>query len=138
MIARINCKTNYDSLIKKISDDYGNDPHLVKAIINVESNFNTKAHNTRGEDSRGLGQINAPTAIALGITDLKSLFRPEINIEVMNKLICDLKKRHFITQDIIAAYNAGSVKANRAGYYINTAYVLNVYSRYLAYSILEV
>jgi len=96
------------------------------------------AHNTRGEDSRGLGQINAPTAIALGVTDLDSLFKPEINIETMNKLICDLKKRHQTTQDIIAAYNAGSVRQTKAGYYVNTAYVLNVYSRFLSYSILNI
>lgn len=138
MLARIKVSTNYDSLIKKISNDHGNNPHLVKAIIKIESNFNPSAHNTRGEDSRGLGQINAPTAIALGIIDLDSLFKPEINIETMNILILDLKKRYQSTQDIIAAYNAGSVKKDKRGFYINTSYVLNVYSRFVAYSILDV
>jgi len=138
MIARINTKTQYDDIIKLISNDHGNNPHLVKAIIKVESNFRTLAHNTKGEDSRGLGQINAPTAIALGVTDLDSLFKPEINIVVMNQLLTDLKKRHQTTQDIIAAYNAGKVRRTKKGYYRNTAYVMNVYSRFLAYSILDV
>ena len=136
MIARINIKTKYDDLIKLISNDHGNNPNLVKAIIKIESNFNTMAHNTRGEDSRGLGQINAPTALALGVTDLDSLFKPEINIVVMNQLLTDLKKRYQTTQDIIAAYNAGKVRMTKKGYYRNTAYVINVYSRFLAYSIL--
>ena len=138
MIARINIKTKYDDLIKIISNDHGNNHHLVKAIIKVESNFRTLAHNTKGEDSRGLGQINAPTAIALGVTDLDSLFKPEINIVVMNQLLTDLKKRYQTTQDIIAAYNAGKVRMTKKGYYRNTTYVLNVYSRFIAYSILDV
>jgi len=138
-MAKINIATSYDDMIRDISNAYGNNPHLVKAIIKVESGFNPNAHNlTSKEDSRGLGQINAPTAISLGVLDLNKLYDPEYNIRIMNKLIMDLKKRYTDTKDIIAAYNAGSVKVAESGSYINSTYVLNVYSRFLAYSILEI
>ena len=126
-------------MINKISFSYGNNPHLVKAIIKVESNFDPNAHNkTEKENSRGLGQINEPTAIALGVLDLERLFESEYNIEIINELILDLKKRYTTSTDIIAAYNAGSVRKTKQGFYINSGYVLNVYSRFLAYSVLEI
>lgn len=138
MIFRVNIKTKYDPIIKEISEAHGNSPDLVKALIKVESNFNPKAHNkTEKEDSRGLGQINSPTAISLGFSP-DSLFDPETNIKAMNKLLLDLKKRHDNILDLIASYNAGSVKLNKLGFYINSGYVLKVYSRYLAYSLLTI
>jgi len=137
MIARINCATEFDSLINKISRAYGNNPALVKAIISAESSFNPSAHNTRGEDSRGLGQINADTARALGVHDLTTLFEPETNVMVMNKLLVDLKNRYSHILDIISAYNAGRPLL-KDGFYVNSNYVLKVYSRYLAYSVLMI
>ena len=135
MYARVRVETEFDSLIKTISEKHGNNWHLVKAIIRAESSFNPNAHNTRGEDSRGLGQINAGTAINLGVTDLDSLFDPTVNIITMNKLLDDLESRYDSTLDIISAYNAGRpLKEN--GWYGNSQYVLKVYSRFLAYSIL--
>ena len=74
MLARVSISTEYDDLIKKISIQHGNSPALVKALIKVESGFDPAAHNTSGEGSRALGQINAPTARDLGVTDLNSLF----------------------------------------------------------------
>lgn len=139
MTARVKVKTEYDDMISDISLVYGNNPHLVKAIIKIESDFNPKAHRkTTKEDSRGLGQINEPTAISLGVVNLDDLFRPEYNIEIINKLLIDLKKRFPGMTDIIAAYNAGRVIKTKQGYYVNSSYVLNVYSRFLAYSILEI
>lgn len=138
MLYKVNMKTEYDDMIREISIKHANSPALVKAIIRAESNFNSKAHNTNGEDSRGLGQLNAGTALALGVTDLNTLFVPEINVEVMNRLLDDLKKRYSSLLDIISAYNAGRPLVNDEGDYINSAYVLKVYSRYLAYSVLMV
>ena len=104
MGARVKIRTKYDRLIKSISMDLNNNPHLVKAIIKVESGFNTLAHRvTSKEDSRGLGQINKPTAISLGVLDLEKLFEPAYNIGIMNMLLLDLKKRYSSTTDIIAA-----------------------------------
>ncbi|MBA7624764.1 Membrane-bound lytic murein transglycosylase C [subsurface metagenome] len=139
MAARIKIKTKYDDLIKDISRKYGNNPQLIKALIKIESNFNPNAHRvTSKEDSRGLGQINKPTAIALGVINLNYLFDPAYNIDIMNRLLLDLKKRYTSTTDIIAAYNAGTVRKTKQGIYINSSYVLNVYSRFLAYSVLDI
>jgi len=137
MLARVSISTEFDSHIKIISESHGNSPALVKAIIKVESGFNPKAHNTSGEDSRGLGQINADTARALGVDDLNTLFDPTMNIEVINRLLDDLKSRYDHILDIISAYNAGRPLI-KDGFYFNSQYVLKVYSRYLAYSILMV
>jgi len=131
--------TKYDKLIKEITERHGNNWHLVKAIINVESDFRPAAHNlSTKEDSRGLGQINAPTAIALGYINLDDLFDPETNIEAMNKLLIDIKKRYSGTLDIIATYNAGRVRKDTQGFYINSQYVFKVYSYFLSYSILDI
>lgn len=138
ILIRINLKTDFDEIIKKISEKHGNNPFLVKAIIWKESGFNPKAHNTTGEDSRGLGQINAPTARALGVTNLDLLFVPDYNIEIMNKLLKQLKNRFDSIFDMIAAYNAGNVKYSAMGFYINSGYVLDVYSRYIAYMVLNI
>ena len=136
MLAKVSLRTDYDSLISEISAQHGNSSALVKAIIKRESNFNPLAHNTSGEDSRGLGQINAGTAIALGYVNLNDLFDPATNIEAINRLLDDLKKRYDHILDIISAYNAGRPLINKDGFYINSQYVLKVYSRYLAYSVL--
>ncbi len=133
MSLKLGLDTVYDGMIKDISEKHGNDPAFVKSIIRQESRFNPKAHNTNGEDSRGLGQINAPTARALGCTDLDLLFVEAYNIEYINRAIDDLKTRYTELPDIAAAYNAGRVKQNSAGEYINAPYVRNVMARYYLY-----
>lgn len=136
-MVRTNLKTAYDEAIVRVSTAHGNDPALVKAIIWKESRFNSQAHAVNSkENSRGLGQINENTARALGVTDTQRLFDPEYNIEIMNRVLDDLKKRHDTLPDIIAAYNAGSVKVDRDGYFINDSYFRDVYSRYLLYKAL--
>jgi soluble lytic murein transglycosylase-like protein len=112
-------------MIKRHALAYGHDSDMIKAIIRVESNFNPNAHNTTGEDSRGLGQINAPTARALGVIDLNTLFDPETNILTICDLLSDLKRRYTDTSDIIAAYNAGRVRISGKSY-INEDYVQKV------------
>ena len=123
----------YDELINAISIKYGNPPELVKAIIKVESNFNPNAHNTDGENSRGLGQINEVTAKALGVVNMEKLFEPEYNIEIINKLINHLRTIYSAWKDIISAYNAGRVNF-KDGKYSNQKYVDKVYKYYTAYS----
>ncbi|MBA7494381.1 hypothetical protein ES702_04956 [subsurface metagenome] len=136
MMLKLKHETEYDPLIKQISNEHDNSPHLVKALIKIESNFNPKAHNlTKKEDSRGLGQVNVPTAKLHGVTDYSRLYEPELNIDVMNKIIDDLKTRYEDFTDIIAAYNAGRV-ITKDGKYINSEYVFKVYSYYLLYNVL--
>ena len=136
MLIRINLQTSYDDLIFSISQKHDNNPHLVKAIIFVESRFKPGAHRqTAKEDSRGLGQINKNLAHSLGVKNLNDLYDPAFNIEIMNKAIDDHKTRLDSIFDIIAAYNAGSIRMKKSGFYINETYVKKVYSRFLLYSI---
>jgi hypothetical protein len=59
----------------------GFDLNLAVEICRCESGFNTNAHNTSGEDSRGLMQINvAPNANPQ--YQFYDLFNPVINTEV--------------------------------------------------------
>lgn len=51
---------NYKEEILKYSSEYGMDPYLVYAIINVESNFKTEV--ISGAEARGLMQIRTITA----------------------------------------------------------------------------
>jgi soluble lytic murein transglycosylase-like protein len=135
-VSKMILENKFDTEIYNITTKYDNDPFLVKAIIKQESGFNEKAHaKTDKEDSRGLGQINAKTAILLGIEEdkLDTLFIPEINITVMNKLLQNLQMRYNNIKDIISAYNAGSVKKTSSGEYINQAYVDSVFTNYEYY-----
>lgn len=138
MFAKIKTNTKYDTLIKEISKDFGNNPALIKALIHVESSFNERAHNLSAhENSIGLGQINEPTAKALGIKNIDDLYDPAFNIQTMNKLLDDLKSRYDSIFEIISAYNVGSLKY-RNGKFINSGYVFSVFSKYVMYSIIGV
>lgn len=55
---------------------------LALAIINLESSGNPSAHNTKGEDSRGLGQINVGPGANTDLAGL-NLYDPETNIRAM-------------------------------------------------------
>lgn len=137
ILLKINLKTSYDDLIKRISKKHGNDWNLVKAIIKVESNFKPNAHRkTKYENSRGLGQVNEKTAL-LHELDPNKLFNPDYNIEAINLILDDLKTRYTNDMDLLASYNAGSVKVNKQGFYINSSYVINAYSRFLIYTVFD-
>jgi hypothetical protein len=64
----------------------------LNAAVNIsycESNFNTNAHNTTGEDSRGLMQINVNAHPYLQYQDL---FNPQINTNVAYQIYLDSGK----------------------------------------------
>ena len=91
-------------IIERVANNYEVDPALIKAIVMVESRYNSKAVSTRG--ARGLMQLMPSTAEALGVEDS---FNPEHNItggvkyfkRLLNKYNGDIKIA-------LAAYNAGS------------------------------
>lgn len=142
VLIKINAKTSYDTEIRVISATHASRFHraaLVKALIKVESGFNPRAHReTEREDSRGLMQINAPTARALGVTDLDTLFDSGTNIETGNRLLDELESRYDILQDVIAAWNAGEVNLDDQGNYTNSVYVFDVMKNYTFYSLFGV
>ncbi len=97
--------TEYDGYIKAAARKHGVDPALVKAVIQVESNFNPSAVSSAG--ARGLMQLMPGTAARydLGIHDL---FVPRQNIDAGVKHLAYLKTLFPNNTDyVLAAYNAG-------------------------------
>jgi len=95
--------SKYRDIIHKRAHAYSIDPSLVRALISVESNWNTKAISHRG--AIGLMQLMPATAKAMGIIDP---FNPTENIEGGIKYLSYLLEK--FDGDItlsIAAYNAG-------------------------------
>ena len=137
ILLKMKFATDYDKMIFDISKQYGVNGNLVKAIIKAESNFNPSVQvKTDRENSRGLMQINQPTALGLGLKEdrLHTLFNPETNIHYGALLLKQLKKRYKNFKDVIAAYNYGSVKKIN-NKYINEKYVNKVFDNYLLYAV---
>jgi len=96
-------------IILRAANRYHVDPALVKAIIMVESSYNSKAISKRG--AKGLMQLMPKTAELLGVRDS---FNPEQNInagvrhfkDLLNQFKGDVKLA-------LAAYNAGSRKVRK-------------------------
>lgn len=97
-------------IIEKYANEFGIDSNLVRAVIKVESGYNTLARSKKG--AVGLMQIMPETAKWIAgefgedFSD-KELFNPEINI----KYGCFYLKYLFIKYDnldkVLFAYNAG-------------------------------
>ena len=103
----------YKEYINKYSEEYGLDPFLVAAIINVESKYDKNAVSIK--EAKGLMQIGAKTgqwgSEELGIDSYSNemLFDPEINIQIgtwyLNKLNIEFENNLDL---VLAAYNGGS------------------------------
>lgn len=98
--------TRFAKIIRSTSERYGVDPHLVRSIIKVESDFNPRARSPKG--ARGLMQLMPATARQHNVVNI---YNPKENIEggVRHlRLLLD----HFRGEIplTLAAYNAG-VKA---------------------------
>ena len=93
----------YNSLIEKISKNYGVDPYLVKCIIKVESNFKADAVSVAG--AMGLMQIMQHIAHYYHVHDPLS---PKENLEAGIRHFRSLQK-YFNNDNMLAlaAYHAG-------------------------------
>jgi soluble lytic murein transglycosylase-like protein len=114
-------------IIKKVSPT-GVPDRLVEAIIWVESRGNPNIIGTDGEI--GLMQILPSTARQMGVNNPASLYNPEINIKTGSGYLKWQYGRYGKTEDVVAAYNAGSVKRRADGRYINQGYVNRVMDTY--------
>ena len=96
-------------MIDRIARSYQLDPSLIKAIIQVESDFNARATSPRG--ACGLMQLMPQTARSMGVRDS---FDPEQNIAGGSKYLRQLLDRYEGNlQMALAAYNAGSRYVNK-------------------------
>lgn len=108
--ARVNCgdvrerARALSKTIQRHARRYGLDPALVKAIIHVESCFDSRAVSRVG--AQGLMQLMPGTARELGVRD-DEVFDPEKNIEAgvryFHRMLEDFKD----LDKALAAYNAG-------------------------------
>jgi soluble lytic murein transglycosylase-like protein len=95
--------SKYDPIIERYADRYGVDPTFVRAVIQVESDFNPNCVSHKG--ARGLMQLMPATARRFGVTKVHD---PEQNIHggvrylayLMNLFNEDLPR-------VLAGYNAG-------------------------------
>jgi hypothetical protein len=93
--------TPYGEIISALSEAHGVDPLLVRALIQVESNYKPRARSSKG--AMGLMQLMPQTARAY---NLRNPYDPKSNIEVGIKRLKSLIDKWGV-ELALAAYNAG-------------------------------
>jgi soluble lytic murein transglycosylase-like protein len=99
--------TPYGEIIAAVSQTHGVDPMLVRALIQVESNYRARARSPRG--AMGLMQLMPSTAREYKVGNP---FDPKANIEAGIKHLKTLIDR-FGVELALAAYNAGEGAVKR-------------------------
>jgi len=106
-----NRRTQYDKMIEQYADRYNVDPILVRAVIQVESDFNPNCLSNKG--ARGLMQLMPETAQRYGV---KQMFDPEQNIHGGVAYLADLLDMFsYDLPRVLAAYNAGEGAVTKHG-----------------------
>jgi len=128
----------YDSIIAKYSLLFKVPYALIKATIHAESSFLPTAYRAEpkiNDASYGLMQVLAATASWMAGREVSpsELYDPDLNIQLGTKYLAYQQKRYSSMSDVVAAYNAGSVRRKSDGTYINQAYVDRVITLYNAY-----
>lgn len=128
--ASISGKTSYSEMqdvIDRCADEYNVDQELIRAIIQVESGWNTGAVSNKG--AQGLMQLMPKTAAMLGVSDP---FDAAQNIEGGTKYISDLTDKYKgDVEKALAAYNAGPAKVDSGKIpAVSSRYVRNVMALY--------
>jgi len=106
--------SQYDSIIEKAAISASVEPNLLRAVIVVESGFNSRAVSKRG--AMGLMQLMPATATRFGASDP---YDPRENVHAGARYLKFLIDR--FGQDVrlaLAAYNAGEEAVNRNGGHI--------------------
>jgi hypothetical protein len=95
-------ETPYGEIIASMSEAHGVDPMLVRALIQVESNYRPKAKSNKG--AMGLMQLMPATAREY---NLRNPYDPTANIGAGVKHLKSLIDRMGAVELALAAYNAG-------------------------------
>jgi hypothetical protein len=102
---------SFDDTIEKYCTLYHLDPHLVRAVIKAESNFNRFARSNK--NAIGLMQVIPSTGAKYGIYDL---WDPEKNIKAGTQHLNYLMDRYDSNLNfVLAAYNAGEQAVDTYG-----------------------
>lgn len=99
------------SLIGQVAQQEGLDPNLLKAVVAIESKFDTTSVSTKG--AVGLMQLMPDTARLLGVNDR---FNPEQNLRGGARYLRQMMERYPESLSLaLAAYNAGPSTVSRFG-----------------------
>jgi transglycosylase-like protein with SLT domain len=107
-------RSPYGQLIYDVALHHSINPHLVAAMIRVESAFNPRAVSRKG--ACGLMQLLPSTARRFGLRKKKDLFDPKKNLQAGVRYLKWLTQRFGgDVEKILAAYNAGEGAVERFG-----------------------
>ena len=107
----ISRNSTYDDLIREHATHYDVNPGLVRAVVQVESNFNPYAVSPKG--AQGLMQLMPATAKQFGVT---KPFDPSENIRGGTAYLRQLLDRYGNDKRLaLAAYNAGPGAVDKYG-----------------------
>ena len=99
-----------DAIFEAAGQRYNIDPNLLKAIAQIESNFQPNATSPKG--AMGIMQLMPATARGLGVTDA---YDPEQNIMGGARFLRQMLDQFGDVQLALAAYNAGPNNVTRYG-----------------------
>lgn len=107
-------KAPFAEQIYELAVRHAINPHLVAALVHVESAFNPRAVSRKG--ACGLMQLLPDTARRFGLKKRKEIFDPVKNLEAGIRYLSWLNKRfNGDVQRVLAAYNAGEGAVERFG-----------------------
>lgn len=96
-------RERYDTLIEKVASEEKVDPDLLRAVVQVESNYDPNAISPKG--AMGLMQLMPTTARRIGVLDP---FHPEQNLGGGARHLRELMRKFGDRLPwVLAAYNAG-------------------------------
>lgn len=109
--AILRLSVRYDSIIQEEASGADIDPELLRAVIVIESGFDTNAISSAG--AQGLMQLMPETARFYGVNDA---FDPQQNIRGGARYLRDLIDRYDDDFELVlAAYNAGEDAVEKYG-----------------------